>query len=172
MSYASPYHWSRSHEEPLAPHKCSTAECPERVWDEDDHKRCESCGLRFCAEHLTVVQSHGLYFCPSCANCTVCGKPAGLLTEAGDLVCGNHPTGIPRPYPCERCSVPLSDRERRYYPGNSVIGQKPMNVCVTCDCALTVEAWELLAKVHRPCSLTVMPMQVASLAEKGDDIPW
>lgn len=68
---------------------CHHPDCPEGAHDESDMKRCETCNLHHCAEHMIVCE--GLFNCVGCFRCVVCKTEACALCEnCGDFLCAEH----------------------------------------------------------------------------------
>ncbi len=71
--------------------KCAFPDCGEASHDAEDLAKCETCGSRYCANHL--ISCEGLLNCETCFRCDSpgCGKPAvGLCDNCGDFGCANH----------------------------------------------------------------------------------
>lgn len=81
---------------------CSTPECQNASWHEDDYAQCEVCLKRHCPD-CTLKFEH-ILFCKACALCDSCKAPAtGLCVECGDLVCAEHSTAKGASKLCTNC---------------------------------------------------------------------
>ena len=76
---------------------CANPACDQAAWEEEDYRKCETCGKGFCAECLVALS--GVAFCAACSASMICFEVQTYSLELDDAH-GN-------------CS-PVANRPRRY----------------------------------------------------------
>src|SRR3990167_9904309 len=63
---------------------CANPACDQAAWEEDDYRKCETCGKRFCADCLVAVS--GVPFCFTCRESLISYEVQSYAIEADDAL--------------------------------------------------------------------------------------